>query len=110
MATAYNIIETALEILNGFDFHWHLGDDYAYTNGTMERMEKMMRKFVALAEQCEETIKTALRELWIATYNFSRCTSIMRRPTEEERATYKARKAELMAILTPSIEALPMAA
>lgn len=104
--TTSTIIENALSILNGFDFHWHLGDDYAYTNGTRERMEKKMRKFVALAEQCEETIKNALRALWVATYDYARCTSIFRKPTAEETENYKTRKAELMEIINPSSMAL----
>ena len=102
MATS-SIIETALSILNGFDFHWHLGDDYAYTNGTRTRMQNKMREFVALADKCEETIKNALRALWVATYDYARCTSIFRNPTKEETTKYEAKKAELMEIIYPSM-------
>lgn len=104
MATAININETineALTILNTYDWWWSLGHDYAYTNGIRTAMQMKMRRFVALAAKCCETICNALRELWSATYTIAHKDWMFCRTTDEDKAQYEAVRAKLMAIIQP---------
>lgn len=88
--TTSTIITKALNILNGFDFHWRYDDGY----GICARARFTMREFVNLAAQCECNICNALRDLWIATFEFNKG-----RMTAE---AFTTKRSELMAIILPT--------
>lgn len=96
-------ITLALDILNSFNWWWSLGDDYAYTNGTRERMEKKMKRFVELASTCSKEVCEALRELWIAKYTLAHKDWMFSRSTEADKVEFETKKAKLMEIINPSM-------
>lgn len=69
-----------------------------------------MRKFATLAATCSDEVCKALRALWEATYEFAHKDWLFSKSTPEDKAQYEARKAELMEIIQPDADALPMAA
>ena len=97
MATTANKIEKALQILNHHDWYWCMSDSnsaygYAYSS---------MRAFVELVATIEDsTIVKALRDLWIATYEYVRATRFG--SNDEAKAQFTAKEIELMSIITPS--------
>ena len=88
--TTKEIINKALEVMNGQDWYWYK----AY--GTM-------RYFVELVASINDsTIRKAMRELWTVTYNYMGLSSPMSSPTDIQTKEYNDRKAELMAVILPS--------
>ena len=89
MATTANKIEKALSILNQHDWYWMMCDSnnaYGYARGSM-------RTFVELvATIADTTIVKAMRDLWIANYDFAHDNCDIE--------TFKAKEAELMAVIT----------
>ena len=88
MATTANKIEKALSILNHHDWYWMMCDSnsaYGYARGSM-------RAFVELVASINDAaIIKAMRDLWLANYEFAhnRC----------DKETFKARETELMAAI-----------
>lgn len=84
--TTSELINKALNILKGHDFYYMM-DDYAYTNGAVERAKASMLYFVEVANEIGGEIRETLRALWIATYNYCACF----RPfwTSEKAPSYK---------------------
>lgn len=70
--TTKSIIEKALSILKGHDFYYMM-DDYAYTNGAVERAKESMRYFVEVTNSLPSDLRQLLRDLWIATYDWCSC-------------------------------------
>lgn len=70
--TTSELINIALNILKGHDFYYMM-DDYAYTNGAVERAKASMLKFVEVTNEIGGEIRETLRALWIATYNYCAC-------------------------------------
>lgn len=95
-------IEKALNILNGYDWYWSLGDDYAYTNGTEKRMEKTMREFVSLAASCSAEVNSALRELWAVSFYYFK-GQIYKPATDIEKSEFENKKALLLEIVNSSM-------
>ena len=97
MATTANKIEQALSLMNSHDWYWMMSDSncaYGYACGTM-------RAFVELVASIEDnTIVKALRDLWVATYNYVHAT--MFGSNAEAKAEFKAQEAELMSIIRPA--------
>ena len=97
MATTSQKIETALEIMNQPDWYWCMSDSnsaYGYACGSM-------RAFVELVATIEDAaIVKALRELWTATYNYVHAT--MWSSSDKAKAEFKAKEAELMAVIKPT--------
>ena len=93
MATTANKIEKALEIMNHQDWYWCMSDSnsaYGYACGSM-------RAFVELVATINDAaIVKALRDLWTANYEYvhERC----------DKETFKAREAELMAVINPTFK------
>ncbi len=91
MATTSNKINEALSILRNHDWYWMMSESnsaYGYACGSM-------RAFVELVATIENsTIVKAMRDLWTANYEFAhnRC----------DKETFKAREAELMAVIKPT--------
>lgn len=91
MATTANKINEALSILRNHDWYWMMSESnsaYGYACGSM-------RAFVELVATIENsTIVKAMRDLWTANYEFAhnRC----------DKETFKAREAELMAVIKPT--------
>lgn len=96
MATTVNKIEKALQILKSHDWYWMMSDSnsaYGYARGSM-------RAFVELVATINDsTIVNALRNLWIAKYEYVSAT--MWNSNEAAKAEFKAKEAELMAIINP---------
>ena len=97
MATTTNKIEKALEIMNHQDWYWCMSDSnsaYGYACGSM-------RAFVELVATIEDAaIVKALRDLWKATYEYIHAT--MFGGNDEAKAEFKAKEAELMAVIKPT--------
>lgn len=95
------IINKALEVMNGQDWYWYLSD---YQIAEMkEKAYSTMRYFVELVASINDsTIRKAMRELWTATYNYKGLSSPMSSPSEIQTREYDNRKAELMAVILPS--------
>jgi hypothetical protein len=95
------IIYKALEVMNGQDWYWYLSD---YQSSEMRnKAYSTMRYFVELvASISDATIRIAMRELWIATYNYMGLSSPMSSPTDTQTKEYNDIKAELMAVILPS--------
>lgn len=93
MATTANKIEKALSILKGHDWYWMMCDSnsaYGYAYGSM-------RAFVELVATINDNnIVKALRDLWKANYEYvhERC----------DKETFKAKEAELMAVINPTFK------
>lgn len=96
--TNSELINKALNILKGHDFYYMM-DDYAYTNGAVERAKASMRYFVEVTNKIGGEIRETLRALWIATFNYCSCF----RPfwTSEKAPQFK----EEMEALTAKVEA-----
>lgn len=98
MATSTNSqkIEKALEILKGQDWWWCMSDSnsaYGYARGSM-------RAFVELVATINDSaIVKALRDLWKATYEYVNATMFC--SNAEAKAEFKAKEAELMAVIQP---------
>lgn len=90
--TTFELINNALKILNNHDFHY-LMDDFAYTNGAIDRAHASMRNFVEVTNEIGGEIRDTLRDLWIATYNYSTCFGPMW--VSSKAPKYKAEIAEL---------------
>ena len=97
MATTANKIEKALEILNHQDWYWCMSDN----NSAYFNAKGSMRAFVELvATIANSTIAKAMRDLWKATYEYVKAT--MWESNDEAKAEFKAREAELMAVIKPT--------
>lgn len=98
MATTANKIEKALEIMNSHDWYWCMAD---YTNPSYDNAYGSMRAFVELVATIENSsIVKALRDLWKATYEYIHAT--MWSSNDSAKAEFKAKEAELMAVIKPS--------
>lgn len=98
MATTANKIEKALQILKGHDWYWMMAD---YTNPSYGSAYSSMRAFVELVATIENgSIVKALRDLWKATYEYVHAT--MWGSNDEAKAEFKAKEAELMAVIKPT--------
>lgn len=99
--TTKEIINKALEVMNGQDWYWYLSD---YQVAEMkDKAYSTMRKFVELVASINDsTVRKAMRELWTATYNYKGLSSPMSSPSEIQTREYDNRKAELMAVILPS--------
>ncbi|MDO5525342.1 MAG: hypothetical protein Q4F85_04600 [Prevotella sp.] len=96
-ATTSQKIEKALEILNGQDWYWCMSD---YTHPAFDYACGSMRTFVDLvASISDNVIVKALRDLWIATYNYVHAT--MWNADEKAKVEYDKTKNQLMAIIKP---------
>lgn len=95
------IINKALEVMNGQDWYWYLSD---YQVAEMkDKAYSSMRYFVELISAISDsTIRKAMRELWMATYNYKSLSSPMSSPTDIQTKEYNNTKAELMAVILPS--------
>lgn len=102
MTTTNNIISKAFSILNNHDFYWMM-DDYACTNGAMNRAKANMRYFVETINELPSDLYNLMKSLWMAEYNYCACFRSMR--TSDKASQYKAEKerlyAEVESILTP---------
>lgn len=98
MATT-NKIETALQILNQHDWYWCMAD----SNSAYARAYSNMRMFVeSVAGINDSVVVKALRDLWIAHYEFVKATMWSR--DDEAKAEFKAKEAELMSIINPAYQ------
>lgn len=95
------IINKALEVMNGQDWYWYLSD---YQVAEMKgKAYSTMRHFVELVASIHDaTIRKAMRELWTVTYNYMGLSSPMSSPTDIQTREYDNRKAELMTVILPS--------
>lgn len=90
-------IEKALKILNSQDWYWCMSD---YTHPAYDYACGSMRTFVELVASIgDNVIVKALRDLWIATYNYVHAT--MWNANEKAKAEYEATKEQLMTIINP---------
>ena len=97
MATTTQKIEKSLSIMKAHDWYWCMAD---YTNPAYGNAYGSMRAFVELvATIADKVIVKALRDLWIATYNYVHAT--MWSANEKAKAEYESTKVELMAIIKP---------
>jgi hypothetical protein len=97
MATTSQKIEKALQILNGHDWYWAMAN---YSNPAYGNAYASMRSFVeVVASIADSAIVKALRELWTATYEYVHAT--MWSSNAEAKETYKAKEAQLMAVIKP---------
>ena len=99
--TTKEIINKALEVMNGQDWYWYMSD---YQVSEMkDKAYGTMRYFVELVASINDsTIRKAMRELWTVTYNYMGLRSPMSSPTDIQTKEYNDRKAELMAVILPS--------
>ena len=99
--TTKEIINKALEVMNGQDWYWYMSD---YQVSEMkDKAYGTMRYFVELVASINDsTIRKAMRELWTVTYNYMGLSSPMSFPTDKQTKEYNDRKAELMAVILPS--------
>ena len=97
MATTANKIQKALQILNNQDWFWCMDDNnsaYGYARASM-------REFVELVATINDSaIVKALRDLWVATYNYKDDFMFNGR-SEKAEHEYESTKANLMAIIMP---------
>lgn len=97
MATI-EIINKALSTLKNHDWYWMMAD---YSHPAMGYARGNMRYFVELvATIADADIRNALRELWIATYDYIHAN--MWSKDEKANKLYETKKARLMAIILPS--------
>ena len=98
MATTTQKIEKALSIMKAHDWYWCMAD---YANPAYGNAYSSMRCFVELVATINDNvIVKALRDLWMATYNYVHAT--MFGSNDKAKAEFKAKEAELMAVLSPS--------
>lgn len=91
-----NKIEKALQILNYQDWFWMMSD----SNSSYGEAKASMRAFVEVVESIKDSaIAKALRDLWIATYTYAHATMFCE--DEAAKADFKAKEAELMAVIKP---------
>ena len=96
-ATTSQKIEKALSIMKSHDWYWCMAD---YTNPAYGNAYDSMRAFVKLvATIADKVLVKALRDLWTANYEYTHKT--MWGSNEEAKAEFKAKEAELMAIIQP---------
>ena len=94
-------IEKALNILKYQDWTWYMAD---YTHPAEDDARSSMRAFVRLvATIADKAIVKALRDLWVATYNYYRAIKWGR--NKEAEVEYDNKKAELMAVIQPQMVA-----
>lgn len=98
-----NNIKDALQIMETYNWWWSLGNNYAYTDGTRDKMQNKMRKFVALSANCTKDVCNALRTLWKETYDFAHKDWMFSSSTPQDKAEYEEKKAKLMQIILPSM-------
>lgn len=97
MATA-EIINKALETMRNHDWYWMMAD---YSHPAMDYARGSMRYFVELvATITDANIRKALRDLWVATYDYIHAN--MWNKDEKASKLYEVKKVELMAIILPS--------
>lgn len=97
-ATTSQKIEKALSIMKSHDWFWCMAD---YTNPAYGNAYGSMRAFVeVVASLADKVIAEALRNLWTATYDYIHKT--MWGSNDEAKAEFKAKEAELMAIIQPT--------
>ena len=90
-------IESALRILDNQDWTWSMAD---YTHPAEDDARSSMRAFVRLvATIADKEVVKAMRELWIATYEYNRATKWGR--NEKAETEYENKKTEFMAIIKP---------
>ena len=95
--TTKNKIEKALLILEHQDFYWKMSD---YATKACHEAYCTMKAFVKLVNTIEDkTIVNALRELWVVTYNYAQAAMMGRTVSAE----YKAKEAELMAVINQTL-------
>ena len=100
METTSQKIEKALSILNNQDFYWKMAD---YATKAYNEAYGTMKAFVKLVNTIEDkTIVNALRDLWIATYNYAQAAMLGRNESAAEKE-FKTKEAELMAVIKPNI-------
>lgn len=105
MATT-EIINKALATMNNHDWYWMMAD---YSHPAMDYARGNMRFFVELVTTISDAgIRKALRELWIATYDYIHAN--MWSKDEKASKLYETKKAKLMAIILPSDSGQKMAA
>lgn len=98
MATTTQKIGKALSIMKAHDWYWCMAD---FTNPAYGNAYGSMRAFVELvATIADKVIVKALRDLWTATYEYVHAT--MWGKNEQAKTVFKAKEAELMAVLSPS--------
>ncbi len=96
MATT-NKIEQALSILRNHDWYWCMSS----SNNAYFKASNSMRVFVELVATIEDsTIVKALRDLWLANYEYVHAT--MFGSNDAAKAEFKAKEAELMAVINQS--------
>ena len=99
MATTTNKIDKALEIMKSHDWYWCMSDSnsaYGYARGSM-------RAYVELVATIEDgAIVKALRDLWIAKYEFVRST--MFGNNDEAKALFQSKETELMSVIKPAYQ------
>lgn len=94
MTTAQKI-EKALTILKYQDWFWNMAD---FSRPAENKARSSMRSFVRLVATIEDKeIVKALRDLWVATYEYFR--AIKWGSDEEAEVAYNSKRAELMAII-----------
>lgn len=95
------IINKALAVMDSQDWYWYM-TDYQYQE-MKQKAYNSMRYFVELVASINDaTIRSAMRELWTRTYDYMMLYAPMSQATEAEKAAYKTKKAELMAVILPS--------
>ena len=105
MATMVTIYK-ALETMKKHDWYWMMAD---YSHPSIDYARGNMRYFVELvATISDASIRKALRDLWVATYENVHANLFVR--NEEANKQYEVKKAELMAIILPSENGQKMAA
>lgn len=105
MATMETIYK-ALETMKKHDWYWMMAD---YSHPSIDYARGNMRYFVELvATISDASIRKALRDLWVATYENVHANLFVR--NEEANKQYEVKKAELMAIILPSENVQKMAA
>ena len=97
MATTADKIEQALSLMNSHDWYWMMSDSnsaHGYACGSMRAFVEL----VATIEDC--TIVKALRDLWVATYNYVHAT--MWSSDDKAKTEFKTQETELMSIIRPT--------
>ena len=85
--------------MSGHDWYWCMSDSnsaYGYARGSM-------RAYVELVATIEDgTIVKALRDLWVAKYEFVKST--MFGSSDEAKALFLSKETELMAVIKPAYQ------
>ena len=94
-------IEKALRVLDNQDWTWSMAD---CLHPAEDDARSSMRYFVRLvASIADKAIVKAMRDLWIATYEYNRATKWGR--NEKAQVEYESKKTELMAVIQPQMVA-----